>query len=382
VSLIRNGGLGINKLTIIELISARDAWGGIEQYALDLVRALRERGHTMYVAARPVERFTKRFAEYCPVYTFAIKNSVDFGSIRGLAKLITAKEVDIIHTHTSRDAWLALFATLCAGRGKVVTTRHMPFPAKKGRFHKWFYNKLTAIICVSEYVKQQFLSSQPDIPDVKVPVVYPGIDSAKFTGADGHKIRQELGLTADCRLIGYIGRITWEKGLDSLLKAAHLLKQAIGSRFKVVLVGGVNPNTPDYQNELQAKAASLDITDELCFYGFSTEIGQLLDAFDVLVLPSVTTETFGLVLCEAMLLGKPVIATTVGGPEEIVRHRQTGLLIPPNAPEQMAAGLQELATDLSLASKWGQAGKKLVQELFGVELMIDRIEQIFYNCRE
>jgi glycosyltransferase involved in cell wall biosynthesis len=376
------GGLTITKLTVVELISARDAWGGIEQYALNLVRMLQQRGHTLYVAARPVERFTERYAAYCPVYTFPIKGSLDFGSINGLAKLIREKQVEIIHTHTSRDAWLALFATWRAGRGKVVMTRHMPFPAKRGLIHKLFYHQLAAIICVSQYVKGQFLSSLPNLFDTKVSVIYPGIAMDKFAGADGSKTRQELGLAANDFLIGYIGRITWEKGLDSLLEAARLLKQAIGPCFKLVLVGTVNPNTPNYQNELQAKATFFDISALICFYGFATEVPQLLKAFNVLVLPSVTTETFGLVLCEAMACGKPVIATTTGGPAEIVQHRRTGLLIPPDAPVEMAAGLQELATNRALATEWGQAGQKLVRELFDMEIMIERMEQVFDNSRE
>ena len=106
--------------SVIELISAPSTWGGMEQHAYEVVKELTRRGHSVSIVSKPVDLFIRTFSDICSVYTLPLRNSVDLHSIYGLAKLIRANNVDVIHTHTSRDAWLALFATRWAGRGAVV----------------------------------------------------------------------------------------------------------------------------------------------------------------------------------------------------------------------------------------------------------------------
>jgi glycosyltransferase involved in cell wall biosynthesis len=368
-------------MAVIQLISARYDWGGIEQHAKDLARGLKERGHRVMVVARDVEFFVRSYEEVCPVHTFPIRGSVDLQSIKGLAGLIRRQNVDIIHTHTSRDAWMALFAARLAGRGKVVTTRHVPLAAKRDIVHKYYYSKLAAIICVSQYVRNIFLGDRPAADPDKVRVVYPGTDFSRFTPGPSTVARDKLGLGAQAVIAGFVGRLTWEKGLDDLVQAMALLKNEAFD-LHAVLVGEVNPITPDYGEKLLAEARRAGIGDRVHFFGFSKDIPGVMRDFDLLTLPSATPETFGLVLCEAMACGKPVITTATGAQAEIVQDGVNGLIVPPRSPHKLAAALARLAGDRELRETMGQAGHTGVTEKFGLQRMLRDVEQCYASVLE
>ncbi len=366
-------------LAIIELISAREAWGGIEQHALDLARGLKERGHRVIFATRPVDFVIERYCQVGEVFQFPIAGAADPKTIHGLAALIKKKNIDIIHTHTSRDAWTAVFAALAAGRGKVVTTRHVPLAAKTDPVHTWFYNRLAAIICVSQYVRAILLSRSPRFDLNKVKVIYPGIRLERLAGGAAAKYRQLWGVGDDEFLIGYVGRITVEKGLDDLVAtAAELRRRQIA--FKVVLVGDNNVNTPTYLADLLEEAKRQGGGGDIIHQGFTADIANVMSAFDCLVLPSITPETFGLVLCEALACGKPVIATPTGAQAEIVRDDVNGFLVPPGQPEKLAAALERLIADRELGHRLGATGREIVREQFTIEKTLDQTERCFLDC--
>jgi glycosyltransferase involved in cell wall biosynthesis len=366
-------------LSVIELVSARGNWGGIEQHVLDLSRGLKERGHRLLFATRPVDFVIERYREVGEVFPFPIKGAVDLKTIRGLAALIRDERVDIVHTHTSRDAWTAVFAALAAGRGRVVTTRHVPLAAKTDFVHGWFYNRLAAIICVSEYVRASLLASAPRFDPAKVRVIYPGIRLERFAAGSRGKYRQKWGVGDDDFLIGYVGRITVEKGLDDLIAAAAALRRE-GIAFKAVLVGEVNTKTPAYLDQLLAAAERQGIGGVFVHQSFTTDIADVMYALDCLVLPSNTPETFGLVLCEALACGKPVVATPTGAQAEIVRDGVNGVLVPPDRPDIMAEALARLIADRELAVRLGTAGRNIVFADFALEKTLDNVERCFRDC--
>lgn len=362
-------------LSIIEMISISYEWGGIEQHVKDLSEGLRERGHNVMVVCRDFKMHVDAYSEKCPVHTLPIRNAVDLETIWGLAKLIKQQRVDIIHTHTSRDSWLALFASWLAGRGKVVTTRHVPFLAKQDAFHTWYYNQLSGIICVSEFVKGKFLGAAPKLSLDKIEVIHPGIKVDKNRKIVNRIIREQLGIDQDTYLIGFVGRITAEKGLDDLLEAVAILKNKHEKKFKVVLVGGVNPMTPEYLDHLKSKVQELGIGDYIHFYGFSHDIPSVMADLDVLVLPSTAQETFGLVLCEAMLAGTPVVSTNAGAQAEIVIEGVNGFLIDVASPISLAENLNKVRE-----LNWNKSAiRESVIQRYSKERMIVLIEDFLWS---
>ena len=368
----------MRKLSIIQLVSARYDWGGIEQHTKDLARGLQDRGHKLLVVARDVEFFVNMYREVCPVFTFPIRGSVDLSSIYGLAKLIRREKVDIIHTHTSRDAWMALFAASLAGRGKVVTTRHVPLAAKRDGIHQWYYRRLAGIYCVSDYVRNIFLGNPPAVDPDKVITVYPGINIDKLKAGPTEDLRKRLGIAGGEFVIGFVGRITREKGIDVLLRAVAEFRKA-RDNFRVLVVGEVNPITPGYLAELKTLGEQLAIAGRVEFFGFAKNIADVLYAMDVLVLPSVTPETFGLVLGEALACGKPVISTDTGAQREFIVSGETGYLVAAGAVNELAAALAKLNADPTLSRRMGETGRQMIEDRFSQQAAIRVIEQSYHD---
>lgn len=368
----------MKKLSIIEMISISYEWGGIEQHVKDVASGLVNNCHEVTVVCRDVEMYKKAYGEVCPVKILPIKSSIDPVTIWGLAKLIREKKADIIHTHTSRDSWLALFATWLAGKGKVVTTRHVPLIAKQDFIHTWYFNQLAGKICVSEFVKQKFLGTNPKINTHDVKVIYPGIKINESNSITKRIVRDKLGLSDNTFLIGFVGRVTMEKGLDDLVEAVAFLKQKEAD-FRLVIVGGVNPKTPEYIDELKAKSAKLGIVDYVNFYGFCNDIPSVMHDLDCLVLPSIIPETFGLVLCEALLAEKPVVTTDTGAQIEIVRDGINGFAVPAFKPEIMAEKLERLIKNRQLGQKFGGQGRKEILERFSQARMLEELQYFFYD---
>lgn len=368
----------MKKLTIIELISPGENWGGIEQHILDLSKGLKERGHQVVFASRAMEHAVAKYAAVGEVHAVPVRNALDLGTIRTVARLIRAVQADIVHTHTSRDAWMALFATMLAGRAKAVTTRHVPLAAKKDVLHSWFYNRLAAIICVSRYVREIFLSSRPDIDASKVTVAYPSIDLAKFTAGSRERFRELWGVGEDDFLVGFVGRVTWEKGLDDLLAAAALVKDDFPS-LKLAVIGMVNADTPEYLDKLKSYAVDSGLGDRVVFQGITPDVADVMHAIDCLAAPSVIPETFGLVLCEALAAGRPAIATATGAQGEIVDDGINGILVPARDSVKLAAAIGRLAGDRGLARRMGEAGQRDILNRFGADSTLNAVEDCFYR---
>jgi glycosyltransferase involved in cell wall biosynthesis len=366
----------MNKLSIIEFTSPGENWGGIEQHIKDLGRGLKERGHRVVFASRPMPHAVEKLSEVGEVYTYPMVNALDLKTITGVADLIRKQQADIVHAHTSRDAWMALFATIVAGRGKAVSTRHVPLPAKTDILHRWFYNRLAAIICVSRYVRDIFLSSALPIPSEKVVVAYPSINLTKFGTESPSKLRNRWQIDDDRFVIGYVGRVTVEKGIDDLITAAGILKEQL-SNFTLVIVGQVNADTPEYLDKLKAAVTAVGLDGQVLFTGFTTDVVGVMQAIDCLVLPAIIPETFGLVLCEAMAAGKPAIATTTGAQKEIIEDGVNGYLVPPGNPTALAEAIGRLGTHRERASRMGQAGRDAVLARFGPDSTVTVVENCF-----
>lgn len=366
----------MNKLSIIEFTSAGENWGGIEQHIKDLGRGLKERGHKVVFACRPMPHAVEKLAEVGEVHIFPMINALDWQTIKGVAALIRREKADIVHTHTSRDAWMALFATMVAGRGRAVTTRHVPLPAKTDLLHRWFYNRLAAIICVSRYVRDSFFSSAPAVDPEKVVVAYPSINLTRFQTPATTQLRGVWQAGDDQFVIGFVGRVTVEKGLDDLIAAAGILKDKL-SNFKLVIVGQVNADTPEYLDKLRAAVTFRGLDKQVVFHGFTADVVAVMQAIDCLVLPAIIPETFGLVLCEAMAAGKPAIATTTGAQAEIIEDGVNGYLVPPGNPPVLAEAIGRLAADRELAGRMGHAGLTGVLNKFGPESTVTTVENRF-----
>lgn len=210
----------------------------------------------------------------------------------------------------------------------------------------------------------------------KIVVIRNGIVSSKFERTQrGAGLRQELGLLPSHRLVMVSSRLNRMKGIEYFLDAAAI----VASRFPDVrfLIVGDGAN----RSELQKRSQRLGLDQWVVFTGFRTDVPDLLSEATISVLPSLS-EGLSNSLLESMASGVPVIAANVGGNPEIIEHGVSGLLVPPRDAGALAGAMSSLLADADLTSRFGQAGRRRVSELFSMERSVGETERFYERLME
>ena len=237
----------------------------------------------------------------------------------------------------------------------------------------------THAIANSRYTAEHF-AARPEAVDV----VYNPIDLVRFApNPDGAlQARAESGLSTDVPLVGMVAQITpWKAQIDAIRAHALVRREhpdallLIGGTAKF-LTPGTRYDNRAYLSELHAAAAAVEGRDSVLFLGERDDVPRLLQALDVLVMPS-WEEPFGRVAVEAMAMGTAVVVTDVGGPPEYVEHGVTGLLTPPRMPEALATEIVRLLSNDELRERIGSAGQRAVRARFGVGPYRERVLEAF-----
>lgn len=183
-------------------------------------------------------------------------------------------------------------------------------------------------------------------------LVYPGASLDRFHAAraeDPAAARAGLGLPADGPLVGIVGRLQRWKGMHVLIEALPAVR-ASHPNARVVIVGGTHEVEPDYPAALRTEVARLGLEDAVIFAGFQADVPRWMQAMDIVVHAS-DREPFGIVVPEAMALGKPVIAGSEGGPSEIITPGVDGLLAPYGDAPALAGAIRQFLGDPALAAR-------------------------------
>lgn len=212
-------------------------------------------------------------------------------------------------------------------------------------------------------------------PRRETAVVYPSADLARFNPArlpSPAGARVQLGLSPDGPLIGIVGRLQRWKGMHTLVEAFPAVL-ARHPDARAVVVGGRHEMEPDYEAHLHARIAALGLEDRVLIAGFQSDVPLWTQAFDVVVHAS-DREPFGIVVVEAMALGKPVVAGASGGPLEVITDGVDGLLTPFDDAPALAAALVRLLGDPAAAHAMGEAARTRAQA-FSAEAFAARFEE-------
>jgi len=207
-------------------------------------------------------------------------------------------------------------------------------------------------------------------------VIRNGVDMTRFNGAPaGDRIRRELELPPDSRLVVVVSRLTRLKGIEHFLEAAAVLKQRHPD-VRFLIVGETSPPDPSYLAELQRLATTLGVIDRVTFTGRRSDIPDVLAAAAVSVMPSLN-EALSNVLLESMAAGAPVVATRVGGTPEALDDGEAGLLVPPGDVAAITAAVSRLLDDRELACRLGRAARSVIAERFSVDRMVRSTENLY-----
>jgi glycosyltransferase involved in cell wall biosynthesis len=298
-----------------------------------------------------------------------------------LRSLLRSREVAIMHqqrTGPYHGKW-ALLAARLAGVPVIVATEHQapdarPSPAT--RLANDFADRLLArLIAVSESDRQQQLTIGGRRPELLITIPN-GVDLDRLRPSSPEVLAAragELGIPPGAPVIGTVGRLHEQKDVATFLLAASLLRE----RFPELqaLVVGDGPLAA----ALRRQATGLGLGDAMHFTGHRDDVADLISLMDVFVLASIY-ESFGLVLAEAMALCRPIVATCVGGIPEVVSDGVTGLLVPPQQPEALAAAIERCLADPALATRLAAAGRERVVREFTVDVMVRRTMSVYEDA--
>lgn len=180
--------------------------------------------------------------------------------------------------------------------------------------------------------------------------------------ADVHAL---TGWPSDSIVIGLFGRLVAWKGADVLLRAARHVQEG-NPRVRFLLVGGtLYGHEPAHNQYLQNRARQLGLADSVHFAGHREDALPLMSGCEAICHCSLEPEPFGMVVLEAMALGKPVVATRSGGPEEIIEHGRTGMLVEPGNDRALAAAIVAIVGDPARRRELGDAARLTVERRFG-----------------
>jgi len=365
----------------ILLFTDADVFAGTERHMLDLARGLRSEGIAVSIASPRVSVLAERAREEKIEHIAIEKRGFpDWAAIGVLRRKLRAGEVNLIHAHNGRTALSAALAVRLEGRGGYVLTQHFLTPSRAGRrgvkalvsnvLHRWISRGAGHLIAISDAARRG-IEERGESANGNVTTIPNGIPVPERRSlADAAAVRAGLGIEARQPLIVCAARLEEEKDVASLIAAMPAVLAA--SPKAVCVIAGEG----SLREALDAQIGSLGIRDSVRLAGFCEDAISLINAASVFVLPSLA-EPFGLVLVEAMSLGKPVIATNAGGPREIVQDGLTGLLVPPGDTTALAGAITRLVRDEPLRLALGGRGRERFAQNYTVARMTSSTLEIY-----
>jgi glycosyltransferase involved in cell wall biosynthesis len=285
--------------------------------------------------------------------------------------MLATGDADLIHAHNGRTALLAAIAVRLARRGALVTTQHFLDPAHTTRrgwkaavsrlAHRWVQRQTGQCIAVSDAAGKGMLSRNPGLAD-KLTVVPNGISAPDPDAVALARLRESLGLSSTAPMIACVARLEPEKDIRTLIDAMPRVIATV-PEVRCVIAG-----EGSQRRILEDRICEAGLGANVILAGFIKDAPALIAAADLFVLPS-RAEPFGLVLLEAMALGKATIATAAGGPLEIVDSGHTGLLVPPANPDALAAAIIRLLAEPDTRRSMGAQGRERFEQKFTAQTM-------------
>lgn len=324
------------------------------------VKALKETGRTLLFFSRKL----RRLYIFGVDYFFRIKNNSN-----KIKKLIVDLKIDLLYMNNQPSSNLE--GILAANRAGIKSLLHSRFEAELNYFEISAVNKwLTKTICVSEGLKESFLKQ--GIDHSKCVTVHNGIDTSIEPLVSPIAIRKELGIKKDELLIGSAGSLIKRKQFGHLISSlSYLVNRESLNNTKCLIIGD-GPEKALLQDEIKQKK----LNNKVILAGFKTDAISYINALDIFLLTS-EREGCPRVILEAMLLGKPVIASRIAGPSELVKENETGFLFQSGNIEEIADYILKLVSSPSMRKEMGQAGRKRVIKNFSVEKYVSGVSKTF-----
>jgi glycosyltransferase involved in cell wall biosynthesis len=354
-------------LRVLHLISSGGFYGA-ENVVIHLALALKRLDCEVVIGVfqnrhRPNTEIAETARQHgLEVAVFECQGRLDFSTVRAIRNFICERDLDILHTHGYKANIYGYRAAKSTRVGLVATAHSWPGKSPSLRQYalldrvilRWFDH----ICAVSSKVADALRRFR--VPNEIITVVENGIDVAQFS--EGRPdLREELGLRQN-PLVGFVGRLAPEKGLEYLLRAAAGMLNALPAA-KIILTG----DGPD-RCALEKLTRQLGIEKSVIFLGRRSDLASIYASLDVFVLPSLS-EGMPLAVMEAMAAKRPVVATRVGAIPKMVKDQQTGLLVDAGDSIGLQTAISLLLNRPDLCRTLGQNGHEVAKALFSSDSM-------------
>ncbi len=354
-----------NTVNIIHFVENLER-GGLERTVIDLVGAQREAGHHCRVIClyRRGALAPELIAQGVVVDECGKRNGFDIAALLRARRFLRQSPHAVLHTHNAIAHYHAVLASMRLPLSCIVNTRHGMGAGhrssgagdRKSRL-EWLYRRSMRntdyVVAVCEAARDHF-SKDGVRPRSGLLCIPNGIRVEKFSTSSAqarNDLATRLGLAIDSRIIGTVGRLQPVKHQDSLLEAFARTRQAIPSAALVVIGDG------PLRDPLERRATELGIADSVRFLGDRSDVHELLAGLEIFALSSVS-EGYSVALLEACAAGLPIVATDVGGNNEIVRDGINGRLVPARDPEALSAALTGLLQAPGRAAEMAGASRQ------------------------
>lgn len=347
--------------------------GSLEQELAATAAALAARGVPAHLACarEPAHAAAVELAGAGVRWT-AIDFARPYAAAREVAALARRLRPSLVHLHFVRPRSPIARAAASTG-ARVVCNHHValaPSPSVK-RAARHALDAIAAArvdrhVAVSAHVAATVIGAE-GVPLSQVEVIPNGVDLARFAPVDRERARRELRLPVDGAAIACVARMAHEKGVDVALRALARL-----GRDATLLIVGDGPQS----GECARLALDLGVLRSVRFLGLRDDVERIYAACDQAWVPS-RNEAFGLAAAEAMAAERPVIATRAGGLPEIVLDGETGLLVPVDDADALAAAARSLIDDPDRARALAEAGRARAARLYPIERQVARLVALY-----
>ncbi|NIA31266.1 MAG: glycosyltransferase [Actinobacteria bacterium] len=305
------------------------------------------------------------------------RGGFDLRYLQKLRTLIQKEKFDIIQPYNVSARFI----------GWIMASRfHVPFTIQTERSARLLFTSLgsriyqllenhalrkASLLVANSEAGRNFAISR-GVKRNKTRVIYNGIDPERLVVRRNREdICREFGIPADVSIVGTVGRIEAQKDPYIIFDAAEIVL-ARNENVHFMLVGD-GPLLRESKQIIRHK----NIDDHFSFTGNRSQVADFLNAMDVFILASKRSEGCSNAILEAMMLGKPVVATRVGGNAKVVLHDETGKLVPPQNPEALAAAILEILQDERKRKEFGRKGQITAKEKYSIRAMADAYEKLY-----
>ena len=390
----------MEKTKIIHIITRLDKGGSAEttlqtvslldhkKYELFLIRGLSLESNMSNMERESVERDLS-LAEAKSIKVFALPSLVrrlsfknDLLAFISIYRLIKRIRPHIVHTHTSKAGLLGRPAAFLARVPVIIHTPHGHV------FHSYYGPFMTRIFIIAERILSLMTDKIAALTDrerdehleqgvasiEKYTIIHSGVMLQQIMNMniDIETGKKEFGIPQNSNVIGVVGRLVPIKGHKYLVSAAkRIIKEFDNTVFVFVGDGYL-------ESRLEKQAESLGVRKHIIFAGWRKDVIEVLDLFDILVLPSLN-EGMGKVLIEGMALGKPIVASRVGGIIDLVKNGDNGILVSPRDSDALGEAILTLIRNKNLAQRLGEYGKANISPEYDTFVMVRQIEEMYEN---